>query len=192
MRKSLMLALLALLPACTVATKPETKPTLSYSDSVYYPNKSRNKYYLDSHFSNLNYNVSSYDFSSFPSMKANDDNWKAPVSSAYGFEEEGQASWYGPGFEGHKTANGETFRTAQMTAAHKSLPMNSMIEVTNVENGKTAIVRINDRGPYIDGRIIDLSQAAAEEIGMMQAGTASVKIRALAEAEIKALKYAQN
>jgi rare lipoprotein A len=125
-------------------------------------------------------------------MKANDDNWKAPVSSAYGFEEEGKASWYGPGFEGRKTANGETFRTAQMTAAHKSLPMNSVVEVTNVNNGKTAIVRINDRGPFITGRIIDLSQAAAQEIGMMQAGTAEVKIRALDEAEIKALQYAQN
>lgn len=88
--------------------------------------------------------------------------------------EEGIASWYGPGFHGRKTANGEKFSTHEMTAAHKTLPFNTYVKVTNLENGKSTIVRINDRGPYSKGRIIDLSYAAKEEIGM--GGLAHVKL----------------
>lgn len=100
-----------------------------------------------------------------------------PYASAEGFEEIGIASWYGPGFHGKKTSNGETFNTYSMTAAHKLLPFNSNILVTNLENGKTCVVRINDRGPFVDDRIIDLSQAAAEKIGMIKNGTAKVHLQ---------------
>lgn len=98
-------------------------------------------------------------------------------ASAEGFEEIGIASWYGPGFHGKKTSNGETFNTYAMTAAHKHLPFGSNILVKNLENGKTCVVRINDRGPFVDDRIIDLSQAAAQKIGMIKNGTAKVHLQ---------------
>jgi len=88
--------------------------------------------------------------------------------------EEGTASWYGPGFHGRKTANGERFDTGELTCAHKSLPFNTLLKVTNLENGRYTIVRVNDRGPYVRGRIIDLSNAAKTEIGM--GGLAKVRI----------------
>lgn len=90
------------------------------------------------------------------------------------FVQEGVASWYGPGFQGRKTANGERFNTYEMTAAHKTLPFNTLLMVTNLENGVSTVVRINDRGPYIRGRIIDLSNAAKNEIQM--GGLAQVRI----------------
>lgn len=83
-----------------------------------------------------------------------------------GFTQSGVASWYGPGFQGRKTASGERFNTHDMTAAHKTLSFGSLVKVTNQENGKSVVVKINDRGPYIRGRIIDLSHAAKEELGM--------------------------
>ncbi|MDD5362822.1 MAG: septal ring lytic transglycosylase RlpA family protein [Ignavibacteria bacterium] len=99
----------------------------------------------------------------------------AQTSGSYSeFMEEGMASWYGPGFHGRKTASGETFNTNELTAAHKSLPFNTLLRVTNLENGRYTIVRVNDRGPYARGRIIDLSYAAKIEIGM--SGLAKVKI----------------
>ncbi|MBT3181444.1 MAG: septal ring lytic transglycosylase RlpA family protein [Deltaproteobacteria bacterium] len=91
----------------------------------------------------------------------------------------GKASWYGPGFAGRKTANGERFNPNAMTAAHKTLPMNTTVRVTNIKNGKTVVVRINDRGPFIRGRIIDLSKAAAKKIDMIGHGTSTVKLEAL-------------
>jgi rare lipoprotein A len=90
------------------------------------------------------------------------------------YMEEGTASWYGPGFHGRKTANGERFNTYDLTCAHKSLPFNTLLKVTNLENGRYTIVRVNDRGPYAKGRIIDLSNAAKTEIGM--GGLAKVRI----------------
>jgi rare lipoprotein A len=90
------------------------------------------------------------------------------------YSEEGIASWYGPGFHGRKTANGERFNTNELTAAHKTLPFNTLVKVTNLENGKTTVVRINDRGPFARGRIIDLSMAAKNEIDM--GGTVKVRI----------------
>lgn len=99
----------------------------------------------------------------------------AQTSGSYSeFMEEGTASWYGPGFHGRKTANGERFNTNELTCAHKSLPFNTILKVTNLENGRYTIVRVNDRGPYIRGRIIDLSNAAKNEIGM--GGLAKVRI----------------
>lgn len=76
------------------------------------------------------------------------------------------ASWYGPGFQGRKTANGETFNTHHLTAAHKTLPFGTRVKVLNLNTGRAVVVRINDRGPFIRGRIIDLSHAAAKAIGM--------------------------
>ncbi len=99
----------------------------------------------------------------------------AQTSGSYSeFTEEGTASWYGPGFHGRKTANGERFDTNELTCAHKSLPFNTLLKVTNLENGRYTIVRVNDRGPYVRGRIIDLSNAAKNEIGM--GGLAKVRI----------------
>jgi len=94
------------------------------------------------------------------------------------FEQVGTASWYGPGFHGKKTANGEIYNQNKLTAAHRTLPLGTEVEVTNVTNGKAVEVKINDRGPYVGGRVIDLSRAAAIELGMKEQGLATVKIEA--------------
>jgi len=91
----------------------------------------------------------------------------------------GTASWYGPDFHGKLTSNKEIFNTHDMTAAHKTLPFGSWVMVTNLENGLSVIVRINDRGPFIEGRIIDLSYAAAKVLGMVGPGTARVRLEVL-------------
>lgn len=91
------------------------------------------------------------------------------------YDETGIASWYGPNFHGKLTANGETYDKNGMTAAHKTLPLNSMVVVTNLENGKQITLRLNDRGPFVDGRIIDLSQGAAKAIGI--AGLGKVRVQ---------------
>jgi rare lipoprotein A len=88
----------------------------------------------------------------------------------------GKASFYADSFQGKKTANGERFRQGKLTAAHKSLPFGTIVKVTNLKNGKTVKVRINDRGPYAAGRIIDLSKKAAKKIGMVKQGVADVKV----------------
>jgi rare lipoprotein A len=82
----------------------------------------------------------------------------------------GAASWYGPGFHGKRTANGETFNTNALTAAHKTLPFGTQVRVKNERTGKSVVVRINDRGPYAHGRVIDLSKAAAEAVGIACVG----------------------
>ena len=97
-----------------------------------------------------------------------------PVFGLSAYEEVGIASWYGGKFHGRLTANGETFNTHELTAAHKHLPFNTIVNVTNTSNGKTVQVRINDRGPFIEGRTIDLSYAAAVQLDMIKSGTAPV------------------
>lgn len=92
---------------------------------------------------------------------------------------EGKASFYADQFHGRKTANGETFNMKMLTAAHPSLPFGTRVRVTNLRNGKDVIVRINDRGPFVKGRIIDLSISAAKEIGLIKSGTVRVKLEAL-------------
>lgn len=92
---------------------------------------------------------------------------------------EGRASWYGPNFHGKKTSNGEDYNMWQMTAAHKTLPMNTVVRVTNKSNGRSVVVRINDRGPFVGTRIIDLSKKAASELDMLAHGTALVKLEIL-------------
>lgn len=90
-----------------------------------------------------------------------------------------KASWYGPGFHGRKTANGEKFDQMSYTAAHKSLRFGTLLKITNPKNGKSIVVRINDRGPYIEGRDLDLSKAAAHELGLMRKGVARLKVEEL-------------
>lgn len=96
-----------------------------------------------------------------------------------GWSEEGIASWYGPNFNGQRTSDGEIYNMYDYTAAHKILPMNTIVKVTNLNNGKSVIVRINDRGPFVKNRIIDLSYAAAKKIGLDVTGTAPVKIKVI-------------
>lgn len=91
----------------------------------------------------------------------------------------GPASWYGPGFHGRKTANGERFNMNELTAAHRSLPFGTKVRVTNQKNGKSVVVRINDRGPYAGGRVIDLSRSAAQALSMVGSGVAPVKMQVL-------------
>ncbi|MGH7827538.1 MAG: septal ring lytic transglycosylase RlpA family protein [Candidatus Binatia bacterium] len=88
----------------------------------------------------------------------------------------GEASWYGPGFHGKKTASGEIFDQGKLTAAHRTFPLGSRARVTHLGNGKSVEVEINDRGPYVDGRIIDLSQAAARALGIIEDGIAPVRV----------------
>lgn len=106
-----------------------------------------------------------------------------PLLSAEGFEQEGIASWYGPGFHGKSTSSGEIFNQNAMTAAHTILPFQSEIEVTNLRNGRSIVVRINDRGPFTDSRIIDLSKAAATKLDIIGTGTARVRLRHVGGAE---------
>jgi len=91
----------------------------------------------------------------------------------------GQASWYGPGFYGNRTASGEVFRPGTLTAAHRSLAFGTKVRVTNLRNGLSAVVRINDRGPFHGGRIIDLAHGAAQQLGVTSSGTAQVKLEIL-------------
>ena len=90
--------------------------------------------------------------------------------------EAGIASWYGPGFHGRTTANGESYDMYAMTAAHKTLPFDTWVRVVNLDNSESTVVRINDRGPFIEGRVIDLSRSAAEDISMVGPGTARVQL----------------
>lgn len=103
-----------------------------------------------------------------------------PLPSAYGFTQTGKASWYGKKFHGRTTANGETYDMYGKNAAHKTLPFDTYVKVINLSNGQITIVRINDRGPFVKGRIIDLSYTAAREIDLIGAGVNDVKVIALA------------
>lgn len=108
------------------------------------------------------------------------------ISSSKDFVQRGIASWYGKKFHGRKTSNGEVYDMYAMSAAHKKLPIPTYVEVTNLENGRRVVVRVNDRGPFHENRIIDLSYAAASRIGMLGKGTALVEIRAIDPAAPKA------
>lgn len=105
--------------------------------------------------------------------------WYYPLPSAEGYEAKGLASWYGPHFDGKPTSNGETYNMYGMTAAHKTLPLGTHVKVTDLKNGRSVIVRINDRGPFVAGRIIDLSYKAARKLGMAKTGVAPVRVEAV-------------
>lgn len=98
-------------------------------------------------------------------------------ASSKNFQQIGNASWYGPGFHGKLTANGEVYNMHAMTAAHKTLPLGCKVQVTNLNNGRKIIVRINDRGPFHGGRIIDLSKAAAKKLDILKSGYAKVHVK---------------
>lgn len=104
--------------------------------------------------------------------------WYYPAED-YAYDETGIASWYGPGFHKERTANGETFNQEEVTAAHKTLPMPSLVRVTNLDNGRSIVVRVNDRGPFVGGRIIDMSHRSAQLLGFDRSGTAKVRVQIL-------------
>ncbi|HUK60107.1 MAG TPA: septal ring lytic transglycosylase RlpA family protein [Stellaceae bacterium] len=111
--------------------------------------------------------------------------WYYPAEDL-SYDETGIASWYGEDFHGKYTANGETFDLNALTAAHRTLPMPSVVQVTNLENGRTIKLRVNDRGPYLRGRIIDVSRRAAQLLGFEGPGTAKVRVRIVPEDSIQA------
>jgi len=117
--------------------------------------------------------------------------WYYPAVD-YEYDETGIASWYGPGFHTKVTANGETYNEMELTAAHKTLPMPSLVRVTNLENGRSIVVRINDRGPFVAGRIIDMSRRGAQLLGFDQKGTAKVRVQILADESRAIAAAAQN
>ncbi len=114
--------------------------------------------------------------------------WYYPKED-YSYSEIGTASWYGPDFHAKRTANGEKYNMHSLTAAHRTLPLPSIVRVTNLENGRSLIVRVNDRGPYARNRIIDVSKKVAQLLGFMEKGTAKVKVEIM-EKESKNLKAA--
>ena len=101
------------------------------------------------------------------------------MTSLQPFRQRGMASWYGKKYHGQKTSSGETYNMYAMSAAHPTLPIPSYARVTNVANGRSVVVRINDRGPFLHGRVIDLSYAAAHKLGYIQAGAAQVEVEAV-------------
>jgi rare lipoprotein A len=117
--------------------------------------------------------------------------WYYPAED-FNYDETGIASWYGEAFHGKFTANGETFDLNSVTAAHRTLPMPSIVEVTNLENGRSILVRVNDRGPYARSRIIDLSRRSAQLLGFEQQGTAKVHVRILVAESIQAASIARH
>lgn len=114
------------------------------------------------------------------------------IDNPRGFTETGYASWYGMKFQGHMTSSGETYNMYDMTAAHKTLPIPTYVRVTNLDNGLSTVVRVNDRGPFHEGRIIDLSYAAATKLDYADKGTARVKIEVLDAGESYTVQEAKN
>jgi rare lipoprotein A len=117
--------------------------------------------------------------------------WYTPAID-YGYDQTGIASWYGPGFDGRKTANGEVYDQYDLTAAHPTLPMPSLVRVTNLDNGRQVELRVNDRGPFHNGRILDVSRRGAELLGFLQKGTAKVRVQVLERESRQLAALAQN
>ncbi|MCW5770951.1 MAG: septal ring lytic transglycosylase RlpA family protein [Rhodospirillaceae bacterium] len=110
--------------------------------------------------------------------------WYTPRED-FDYDRVGTASWYGSDFHGRRTANGETYDMNAMTAAHTTLPMPTIVRVTNLDNGRSVVVRINDRGPFVSDRIIDMSRAAARELGFEGRGLARVRVTVMREASLR-------
>lgn len=113
------------------------------------------------------------------------------MRDADGFKQSGEASWYGMKFHGHATSNGEIYDVYQMTAAHKTLPIPSYVKVTRIDNQKSVIVRVNDRGPFHEGRIVDLSYAAAVKLGIHKTGVAAVSLEVISTPQQGPVKWLQ-
>jgi len=162
-QRLILLCICGLLAACSSSRyqysddhAPENIPQLDdIADAVPIPQ-------TYSHYANRDYQVGGIDYQVWRDIKT--------------LTQEGKASWYGKKFHGHKTSNGEIYDMFSMSAAHKNLPLPSFVKVTNLDNDKTVIVRVNDRGPFHAERIIDLSYAAAYKLDMLQSGTANVRI----------------
>jgi rare lipoprotein A len=103
----------------------------------------------------------------------------APATRAPEWAQAGRVSWYGPGFHGRRTANGEVFDTNELTMAHRTLPFGTEVRVTNLANGRSVVLRVNDRGPYVRGRIADLSHAAAARLGFVDHGVTRARIEVI-------------
>src|SRR5207245_7437575 len=123
--------------------------------------------------------------------------WSSDVCSSdlrprvdYDYDETGLASWYGEAFDGQATANGEIYDLNQLSAAHKTLPLPSVVEVTNLRNGRSLRLRVNDRGPYVDGRVIDVSRRAAQLLGFETAGTTPARVKILKDESIQVAQAA--
>ena len=114
--------------------------------------------------------------------------WYSVKESSAGYKEKGISSWYGKKFHGHRTSSGETYDMYAMTAAHKTLPLPTYVRVTHLENGRSVIVKVNDRGPFHQGRIIDLSYSAAKKLGITATGTGAVEVVAIDPATYKNTK----
>jgi len=105
--------------------------------------------------------------------------WYTPMQQLTSYDQSGIASWYGDDFHGKLTANGESYNMYSLSAAHKTLPLPTLVRVTNLENGRSVVVRVNDRGPFVKDRLIDLSYAAANSLGFMDKGTTRVRVQTL-------------
>ena len=115
--------------------------------------------------------------------------WYTPKVD-YNYDETGTASWYGPGFDRQPTADGEIYDMNQVSAAHKTLPLPSIVEVTNLQNGRALRVRVNDRGPFVDGRLIDMSRRSAQLLGFEGSGTAPVRVKIIKDESIRVAQAA--
>ncbi|MBQ1267746.1 MAG: septal ring lytic transglycosylase RlpA family protein [Proteobacteria bacterium] len=162
---SLMVAFLLMSCSSTPRVAPQTASSHAHSNSGVSQAREPSRIYGDE---TLNQAYAAWSASGYPEP-----------SGVGQYELEGKASWYGPGLNGNKTASGEIFDMYSMTAAHKKLPFGSIVLVTNQNNGKSVVVRINDRGPFIKGRIIDLSYGAAYLIEMVRAGVVPVTIEVI-------------
>lgn len=105
--------------------------------------------------------------------------WNQTIQQTLAYASTGVASWYGPGFYGNRTANGEIYRPGTFTIAHRSLPFGTRVRITNLNNGRSAVARVNDRGPFIGGRIVDLGQGIASHLGVTSSGLADVRLEVL-------------
>lgn len=165
MRRFAILMLMVLLGSCsTVTEKPDSEPSVR-PDVANIPNAVPRDEPLSKYGNPAQYEVLGQRYYT--------------LKTSRGYQERGQASWYGTKFHGRRTSSGETYDMYAMTAAHKTLPLPTYVEVTNLENGRKVVVKVNDRGPFHDDRIIDLSYSAALKLNVVASGTAPVEVRAL-------------
>lgn len=167
---------LSLLPLTTCSTKP-SRPVINYSEE-------------DKVFMNQYKQLAPKNSKIGKDYKIGGE-WYFPMHDP-SYDKTGVASWYGPGMINGKTANGEHFDSTDFTAAHPSLPIPTIVEVTNLDNGKKVNVRVNDRGPFHSKRIIDVSKPAAQALGMIKSGTAKVRVRVLEKETLEYMQFAYN
>lgn len=178
MNKIIPILLVFILTSCSTE---QIKTTQTIIPTQAYPGKTLTASYRPSlqhkYFSKLKFTkASTTEHKVEPEYTFKEDNLVTPISS---YLKQGRASWYGPSFHGKKTATGEIFDMYAMTAAHKTLPLSSYAQVTNLKNHRSVVVRINDRGPFHGNRVMDLSYAAAKKLDITKAGTGNVEIKAI-------------